>query len=127
MQGKRGTQPLARWQTALGQTQRELVQPIGEAIDVSPFTDAAVLLEISSFIATTLANVSLIVETAEAVDSPSAAWEEIISASATTVAHVYPSARPDAAKHLLRWVRWRIDADDSGDWKTTFRVCVTLR
>jgi hypothetical protein len=127
MRGKKGAQPLQRWQTAFGQPNRELPQQITDAVDASQFTDASVLLEVSSFVAVTPANLSLIVETAESVDTPDAAWEEIISTSATTLAHVYPSARPDATKHLLRWVRWRIAAGDCGNWKTTFRVCVTLR
>jgi hypothetical protein len=118
---------LQRWQTAMGQPSSELSQQTSGAIDASQFTDGAIMLEVSSFIAATPANVSLIVETAESVDTPDAAWEEIISTSATTLAHVYPSARPDATKRLLRWVRWRVSAGDSGNWKMTFRVCATLR
>ena len=127
MIGRVGAQPLQRWQTAMGQPSTELSQQISRAIDASKFTDGAIMLEVSSFIAATPANLSVIVETAESVDTPDAAWEEIISTSATTLVHAYPSARPDATKHLLRWVRWRIDAGDCGNWKTTFRVCVTLR
>jgi hypothetical protein len=127
MRTTKGTRPLQRWTTIKGVQSSEVVQPSEGWIDGSDFDELGVWLEVTSFSAVTPAALSLIVESAESVDSPTGAWEAIISTAAVTSAHAYAASKESASTHFSRFIRWRVNAQVCGDWSTTFRVCATLK
>jgi hypothetical protein len=124
---KKGTNPLQRWTTIKGQTATETLQPMDEWLDLADFEDAVVSMDVAELNAATSSAVDVIVESAGCVDTATTNWQEVAKLSAMGTSLVYSSTRPSATTHFIRYLRWRINAGNSGDWSATFKVCATVK
>lgn len=124
---RKGTNALQRWTTIKGLTATETLQPIDEWLDLADFEDAVVNLEVVELNATTSTAVEVIVETAGGVDTATANWQEVAKLAATGTLLVYSSTRPSATTNFIRYLRWRVNAGNSGSWSATFKVCATVK
>ena len=119
------TIPMQPWISfQVDQSMDDIIQPAAGWLDCKDFRHLTLDVRVMENAAGTGA-ASLVLETAQ---SPTGPWTSLATYGAGYT-HAVSSFEDDASPYLERFVRWSLDLSDVSldAWKTSFRICATLR
>jgi len=119
-------QILQRWITLTGDGTSPIVQTAREWLDLAPFADAAIWLEVVAVTNPPDGSIVLSYETSPSPDDyffRSFADITLAVTSAPLITQVRTA--DDPLVPLARWLRWKLAGTASGPWSVTFRIMVT--
>jgi hypothetical protein len=118
---------LQDWITLRGSTTNPLTQSAARWLDLEPFADLVLFIDVREVTNPGGGNVQLIFETSPTLDDSLFVSMATVNAALTTsgpqVVRVLLGQNP--VMPLGRYARWKVQATQSGTWDVTFRVMAT--